>query len=150
MIPSTSEVILIERVRLFQLYKGNHAESSVVNQFAGVLQEDLQGEIPSLCRDEHGCRCSQEELEEGLPEHRDMICRETFGHFPELVISMSGIPDPRFSYSSIMLQNHSETISAKSSCNFPRMGRGTLAPNLLHRIWSISCLTCMALARSKR
>lgn len=57
-----------------------------VNRFAGMRLEDLQGEIPSLCKDQHGCRYLQKKLEEGVPEHRDMIFRETFGHFPELMI----------------------------------------------------------------
>lgn len=61
----------------------------VVNRFAGMRLEDLQGEIPSLCKDQHGCRYLQKKLEEGVPEHRDMIFRETFGHFPEL---MTGEP----------------------------------------------------------
>lgn len=57
----------------------------VVNRFAGMRLEDMQGEIPSLCKDQHGCRYLQKKLEEGIPEHRDMIFRETFGHFPELM-----------------------------------------------------------------
>src|SRR5271170_3757160 len=56
-----------------------------VNRFAGTPLEDLQGEIPALCKDQHGCRYLQKKLEEGLPEHRDMIFRETFGHFAELM-----------------------------------------------------------------
>lgn len=61
----------------------------VVNRFAGTRLEDLQGEIPSLCKDQHGCRYLQKKLEEGVPEHRDMIFRETFGHFAELMIGKS-------------------------------------------------------------
>lgn len=56
-----------------------------VNRFAGTRLEDLQGEIASLCKDQHGCRFLQKKLEEGVPEHRDMIFRETFGHFAELM-----------------------------------------------------------------
>lgn len=59
--------------------------SSSVNRFAGTRLEDLQGEIPALCKDQHGCRYLQKKLEEGLPEHRDMIFRETFGHFADLM-----------------------------------------------------------------
>lgn len=47
--------------------------------------EDLQGEILSLSKDQHGCRYLQKKLEEEAPEHRDMIFRETYGHFPELM-----------------------------------------------------------------
>ena len=58
---------------------------SLVNRFAGTRIEDLQGEIPALCKDQHGCRYLQKKLEEGVPEHRDMIFRETFGHFADLM-----------------------------------------------------------------
>lgn len=58
----------------------------LVNRFAGTRLEDLQGEIPTLCKDQHGCRYLQKKLEEGVAEHRDMIFRETFGHFTELMI----------------------------------------------------------------
>jgi hypothetical protein len=56
-----------------------------VNRFAGTRLEDLQGEIPALCKDQHGCRYLQKKLEEGSAEHRDMIFRETFGHFADLM-----------------------------------------------------------------
>lgn len=56
-----------------------------VNRFAGTRLEELQGEIAGLCKDQHGCRYLQKKLEEGVPEHRDMIFRETFGHFAELM-----------------------------------------------------------------
>ena len=59
-----------------------------VNRFAGTRLEDLQGEIPALCKDQHGCRYLQKKLEEGVPEHRDMIFRETFGHFADLMTGM--------------------------------------------------------------
>ncbi len=58
---------------------------SSVNRFAGTRLEDLAGEISSLCKDQHGCRYLQKKLEEGVPEHRDMIFRETFGHFADLM-----------------------------------------------------------------
>lgn len=61
----------------------------LVNRFAGTRLEDLAGEISSLCKDQHGCRYLQKKLEEGVPEHRDMIFRETFGHFADL---MTGEP----------------------------------------------------------
>ncbi|KAF4584797.1 hypothetical protein EYR38_002028 [Pleurotus pulmonarius] len=54
------------------------------NRFAGTRLEDLQGEIATMCKDQYGCRFLQRKLEEGVPEHRDMIFRETFNHFPEL------------------------------------------------------------------
>ena len=60
-----------------------------VNRFAGTRLEDLVGEIPQLCKDQHGCRYLQKKLEEGVPEHRDMIFRETFGHFADLMTGAS-------------------------------------------------------------
>lgn len=83
--PSTSAATLIENVSdvcLGLVCDSNHL---IVNRFAGMRLEDMQGEIPSLCKDQHGCRYLQKKLEEGVPEHRDMIFRETFGHFPELM-----------------------------------------------------------------
>lgn len=61
----------------------------IVNRFAGTRLEELQGEIPVLCKDQHGCRYLQKKLEEGVPEHRDMIFRETFGHFADLMTGQS-------------------------------------------------------------
>lgn len=55
------------------------------NRFAGTRLEDLQGDIPALCKDQHGCRYLQKKLEEGVAEHRDMIFRETFGHLSDLM-----------------------------------------------------------------
>jgi hypothetical protein len=51
--------------------------------------EELQGNIPSLCKDQHGCRYLEKKLEEGVPEHQDMIFRETFGHFSDLMSGAS-------------------------------------------------------------
>jgi Pumilio-family RNA binding repeat len=79
-----------------------------VNRFAGTRLEDLAGEISSLCKDQHGCRYLQKKLEEGVPEHRDMIFRETFGHFADLMtgkqfilpneLSLKLFPDPFGNY----------------------------------------------------
>ncbi|KAI0651425.1 ARM repeat-containing protein [Trametes meyenii] len=61
-----------------------------LNRFAGTRLEDLAGEIPQLCKDQHGCRYLQKKLEEGVPEHRDMIFRETFNHFADLMTDPFG------------------------------------------------------------
>lgn len=61
-----------------------------VNRFTGVRIEDLQGELLNLCKDQHGCRYLQKKLEDGEPAHRDMIFRETYGHFPELMTDPFG------------------------------------------------------------
>lgn len=60
------------------------------NRFAGTRLEDLQGEIPMLCKDQHGCRYLQKKLEEGNNEYRDMIFLETFGHFADLMTDPFG------------------------------------------------------------
>lgn len=51
--------------------------------------EDIQADIPNMCKDQHGCRYLQKKLEEGVPEHRDMIFRETFSHFADLMTGMN-------------------------------------------------------------
>ena len=73
------------RLQLFQSFLLIKLIIQPVNRFAGTRLEDLAGEISSLCKDQHGCRYLQKKLEEGVPEHRDMIFRETFGHFAELM-----------------------------------------------------------------
>jgi hypothetical protein len=60
------------------------------NRFTGVRIEDLAGDLLALCKDQHGCRYLQKKLEEGEPAHRDMIFRETYGHFPELMTDPFG------------------------------------------------------------
>jgi hypothetical protein len=60
------------------------------NRFNGVRIEDLAGDLLALCKDQHGCRYLQKKLEEGDPTHRDMIFRETYGHFPELMTDPFG------------------------------------------------------------
>ncbi|KAJ6455238.1 armadillo-type protein [Mycena sanguinolenta] len=58
------------------------------NRFAGTRLEDLQGEIPALCKDQHGCRYLKKKLEEGSAEHKDMISHAMFGHFADLMTGM--------------------------------------------------------------
>ena len=67
-----------------------NTDASTVNRFSGVRIEDLQGELLSLCKDQHGCRYLQKKLEEGEASHRDMIFHETYGHFPELMTDPFG------------------------------------------------------------
>ncbi|GAA5992489.1 hypothetical protein JCM5350_003493 [Sporobolomyces pararoseus] len=55
------------------------------NRFAGLRLEDLQGDMLPLCKDQFGCRYLQKKLEDGNPEHRDMIFNEIFPHFGELM-----------------------------------------------------------------
>ena len=60
------------------------------NRFAGLRLEDLQGDMAALCKDQHGCRFLQKKLEEGVPEHRDMIFTEIYPHFGDLMIDSFG------------------------------------------------------------
>jgi hypothetical protein len=112
----------------------------IVNRFAGTRIEDLVGEIPSLCKDQHGCRYLQKKLEEGLAEHRDLIFRETFGHFADL---MTGTP---FSSCGIvtdeqqtdaMRQIPSATTFAKSFSNMRTTSSAISFASLLRPTWSI-------------
>ncbi|KAF9654298.1 ARM repeat-containing protein [Thelephora ganbajun] len=73
------------------LHGPKHKRGDVdLNRFAGTRLEDLVGEIASLCKDQHGCRYLQKKLEEGVPEHRDIIFRETFTHFADLMTDPFG------------------------------------------------------------
>ncbi|KAJ6451800.1 hypothetical protein C8R45DRAFT_1113394 [Mycena sanguinolenta] len=56
------------------------------NRFAGTRLEDLQDEIPALCKDQHSCRYLPKKLEVGSTEHGDMIFRGTFGHFADRIL----------------------------------------------------------------
>ncbi|KAF5345840.1 hypothetical protein D9757_014065 [Collybiopsis confluens] len=69
------------------------------DRFAGTCLEDLAGEIPALCKNLHGCRYLQQKLKEGVPEHRDMIFQETFGHFTDL---MTGEVPLRLSFPAVL------------------------------------------------
>ncbi|GAA5856818.1 hypothetical protein JCM9279_002029, partial [Rhodotorula babjevae] len=64
---------------------GSRGEGMGANRFAGLRLEDLQGDMLSLCKDQFGCRYLQKKLEDGNPEHRDMIFNEVFPHFAELM-----------------------------------------------------------------
>ncbi|GEM10551.1 pumilio RNA binding protein [Rhodotorula toruloides] len=64
---------------------GGRNEGMGANRFAGLRLEDLQGDMLSLCKDQFGCRYLQKKLEDGNPEHRDMIYNEVFPHFAELM-----------------------------------------------------------------
>ncbi|KAK4047891.1 hypothetical protein OIO90_006052 [Microbotryomycetes sp. JL221] len=69
------------------VYDGNanYGGSMGANRFAGLRLEDLQGDMLPLCKDQFGCRYLQKKLEDGNPEHRDMIFNEVFPHFAELM-----------------------------------------------------------------
>ncbi|RHZ89699.1 hypothetical protein Glove_12g42 [Diversispora epigaea] len=60
------------------------------NRFAGVLLDDLVGEIYSLCKDQHGCRFLQKKLEEKNDRYLSIIFNEVFSHFVELMTDPFG------------------------------------------------------------
>ncbi|KAG9097201.1 hypothetical protein FS749_006842 [Ceratobasidium sp. UAMH 11750] len=70
------------------LHGSNHRRGNIdreFNRFAGTRLEDLVGKIPALCKDQHSCHYLQKKLEQGVPEHRDIIFHETFSLFAELM-----------------------------------------------------------------
>lgn len=52
--------------------------------------ESFQGQIYSLCKDQHGCRYLQKKLEERIPEQVHMIWAETNDHVTELMMDPFG------------------------------------------------------------
>lgn len=55
------------------------------SRFGNIELEQLQGEIYSLCKDQHGCRFLQKRLEERKPDNVELIFRETYEHMVELM-----------------------------------------------------------------
>ncbi|KAJ7792728.1 hypothetical protein B0H14DRAFT_3562500 [Mycena olivaceomarginata] len=71
------------------------------NRFAGTCLEDLQGEIPALCKEQHGCRYLQKKLEAALPstgklleystdEQRNVICDSVAQDLVNILLNMHG------------------------------------------------------------
>ena len=61
-------------------------------RFSNVKLESLRGEIPSLCKDQHGCRYLQKKLEDRqTPENVQIIFLETYQHVVELMTGKSKI-----------------------------------------------------------
>lgn len=58
------------------------------SRFTNVKLEQVQGDIYTLCKDQHGCRYLQKKLEERNPEHVHMIFLETNQHVVELMTGM--------------------------------------------------------------
>lgn len=57
---------------------------------ASMRLEELHGELSQLCRDQYGCRFLQKKLEENVPAQCDLIFRETFPYFAELMTDPFG------------------------------------------------------------
>jgi len=60
------------------------------NRFSGVPLEDLTGQIFALCKDQHGCRYLQKKLEEQNEKYVNLIYKEIFTHFSELMTDPFG------------------------------------------------------------
>ena len=59
-------------------------------RFNNIRLEQIQGEIYGLCKDQHGCRYLQKQLEAGNPEHVQLIFLETNQHVIELMTDPFG------------------------------------------------------------
>jgi hypothetical protein len=59
-------------------------------RFANIPLEHMQGELYSLCKDQHGCRYLQRKLEERNPESVEIIFNETKQHVVELMTDPFG------------------------------------------------------------
>lgn len=59
-------------------------------RFNNVRLEHVRGEIYGLCKDQHGCRYLQKQLESGNPEHVHLIFMETNAHVVELMTDPFG------------------------------------------------------------
>ncbi|KAI8984057.1 armadillo-type protein [Mycotypha africana] len=61
------------------------------DRFAMFQLEDVADDIYALCKDQYGCRFFQKKLEERQkPEHRDIIFRQIYSHFVELMTDPFG------------------------------------------------------------
>ncbi|QRW00945.1 Pumilio-family RNA binding repeat [Ceratobasidium sp. AG-Ba] len=74
--------------KMGELHGTKHKHGDIDRE--GTRLEDLVGEIPALCKDQYGCRYLQKKLEEGVPEHRDIIFREASSLFVELMTDPLG------------------------------------------------------------
>ncbi|KAM5459418.1 hypothetical protein McanMca71_002806 [Microsporum canis] len=68
----------------------NGEAENPLNRFGNVPLESYSGEIYGMCKDQHGCRYLQRKLEEGIPEHVQIIFRETQMHVVELMTDPFG------------------------------------------------------------
>lgn len=70
--------------------RSTEGEASQMSRFANYPLEHYQGELYSLCKDQHGCRYLQRKLEERNPEHVQLIFSETYMHVIELMTDPFG------------------------------------------------------------
>ncbi|KAI1408162.1 ARM repeat-containing protein [Hypoxylon sp. FL1857] len=65
-------------------------ENEAMNRFANMTIEGVRGTIYSLCKDQHGCRFLQKQLENRNPEQVHIIWDETKEHVVELMTDPFG------------------------------------------------------------
>lgn len=65
--------------------RGIDADNAQLSRFANYPLEHYEGELYSLCKDQHGCRYLQRKLEERTPEQVQMIFDEIRMHVVELM-----------------------------------------------------------------
>ena len=61
---------------------------SAAGRFATILLEDVAGQIYPLCKDQHGCRFLQKQIESQDAKKMQTIFNEIYGHFVELMTGM--------------------------------------------------------------
>ena len=76
------------QARVIQQRRMQNGEENA--RFNNVRLEHLQGEIYGLCKDQHGCRYLQKQLEAGNPEHVHLVFLETNQHVVELMTDPFG------------------------------------------------------------
>ncbi|KHJ35245.1 putative rna-binding protein [Erysiphe necator] len=74
--------------RIIQNRRPNDAD--IIDKYANVSLESLDGEIYTLCKDQHGCRYLQKKLEERNPDEIHRIWLETNQHVIEFMTDPFG------------------------------------------------------------
>lgn len=116
---------------------------SDVARFTNTKIENYQGDIYALCKDQHGCRYLQKQLETRNPETIHLVFVETNQHVVEL---MTGSIPYRFPYRNqliSMLQTPLATTFVKNCWSSRTMNSVRSSSPTLRRRWSRSLLTSM-------
>ncbi|POS82624.1 hypothetical protein EPUL_005148 [Erysiphe pulchra] len=77
------------QARVCQNRRPNDGDN-IIDKYANVSLESLDGEIYSLCKDQHGCRYLQKKLEERNPDEIHQIWLETNQHVIEFMTDPFG------------------------------------------------------------
>ncbi|RKF62256.1 putative rna-binding protein [Erysiphe neolycopersici] len=77
------------QARVSQNRRPNDGDN-IIDKYANVSLESLDGEIYSLCKDQHGCRYLQKKLEERNPDEIHQIWLETNQHVIEFMTDPFG------------------------------------------------------------